>query len=130
MTNQETCTEMVSRKGESWLSPRRQCGKPAKGVSPKGDPVCGQHLAMYRRRTYLVAVAQAGTNDSDSNRRRAVRACDLLEAFGIKASVNYADRRTAQGQYTGLVTLDPAMILPYLGITEELTPIQESVTEL
>ena len=85
---------------------------------------------MYKRRTYLATVARAETNASESNRDRAFQACKSLKALGIKATVDYAFRRTAQGRFTGLVTLDPAAFLSALGITEELPPIQEPVTEV
>ena len=122
--HQGTCTESVNRKGHPWHLQQPQCGKAAKGVSPQGSPVCGLHLAMYERRTHLVAAADAEIDASDSNKRRASQACDLLEALGIKATINHSDR-SAAGRYTGLVTLDPAAIFPSLGITEELPPIQE-----
>ena len=115
MTNQETCAEKISQKGSHSWSP---CGEPAQGVSPNESPYCRRHLAMYKRRTSLAAAARAKTNASNSNKRRASRACELLRAVGIKARVDY----DYPDRHTGLVTLDPAEILPSLGITEELSP--------
>ena len=87
MTNQNTCVEEMSRKGGPWGVPLTLCRKPAKGVSPHGSPVCGQHLAMYKRRTHLAGVVRAEADASESNHRRAFRACELLKAVGIKATV-------------------------------------------
>lgn len=60
----ETCGVTV-RRGDTWSSRSEPCGKPAKGASATGAPMCGLHLNADRKRHELAeerATVQAITD--------------------------------------------------------------------
>ena len=117
----EICSEPVSSVGFPGSLP---CVREAKTRCDDGKLRCGRCAGNYKRRKTGGKKRERERAASESNRERAQSAALLLGQLGITASPHY---HWEQARYSGNIIIDPAELLPLLGLAATLPEKQKTV---